>query len=122
MPSISRRIAAGPEIVWRQLTDLQAWPRWGPSITSASIDADVLALGVRGRVTTAVGVTLPFEVTAFVDGRSWAWRVAGVPATGHRVEPDGDGCRVTFTVPWWAPGYLAVCAIALRRIDDLATS
>lgn len=122
MPSISRHVAADPDVVWRLLTDLDAWPQWGPSVASASIDADALGPGARGCVTTAVGVSLPFEVTEFVDGHRWAWRVAGVPATGHRVDPDGDGCRVTFTVPWWAPGYLAVCAIALRRIDGLATS
>ncbi len=122
MPSISRHVATAPEVVWGLLTDLDAWPQWGPSVAGASVDADRLGLGVRGTVRTAVGISLPFEVTGFEEGRHWAWRVAGVPATGHRVEPDADGCRVTFTVPWWAPGYLAVCAIALRRIDALATS
>ena len=126
MPSISRRIAAEPDVVWRLLTDLEAWPDWGPSISGASIDDESdgggrLRLGSRGSVRTAVGVSLPFEVTELVEGRSWAWAVAGVPATGHRVESADDGCVATFTVPWWAPGYLAVCAIALRRIDRLAT-
>jgi hypothetical protein len=46
--------------------------------------------------------------------------VAGIPATGHRVVPDPGGCVVTFTVPWWAPFYLPVCAVALRRIERLA--
>lgn len=69
---------------------------------------------------TAAGVSLPFAVTRFDDGRRWAWRVAGVTATDHRVEPSPGGSTVTFGVPWWAPGYLAVCAIALRRIERLA--
>ena len=45
----------------------------------------------------------------------------GIPATGHRVIPQDGGCLVTFTVPWWAPAYLPVCALALRRIERLAT-
>ena len=127
MPSISRRIAAEPDVAWSLLTDLEAWPAWGPSITGATIDpgpdgASELRLGARGTVRTAVGVPLPFEVTEFVDGQRWAWAVAGVPATGHHVERTADGCVVTFSVPWWAPGYLVVCAIALRRIESIATS
>ena len=127
MSSISRSIAAPPDVVWRLLTDLDAWSQWGPSVAGASIDTGSndtgeLRLGTRGTVRTAAGVSLPFEVTRFGDGRRWAWKVAGVPATDHRVAPTTDGCRVTFGVPWWAPGYLAVCAIALRRIERLATS
>lgn len=124
MPSISRRIAAPPDVAWRLLTDLDTWPDWGPSIVGASIDEGPgeLRLGARGTVRTVVGVPLPFEVTEFVEGERWAWTVAGVPATGHHVEPTADGCVVTFTVPWWAPGYLLICAIALRRIEGLAAS
>jgi hypothetical protein len=68
-----------------------------------------------------VGPALPFEVTELVPGRRWSWRVARVPATTHAVEPVGAGTRVTFGVPLWAPAYLAVCALALRRLDRLAT-
>ncbi len=120
VPSISRSIAAPPDVAWRLLTDLDAWPQWGPSVSGASLDTDELRLGSRGAVHTRAGVSLPFEVTVFEDGRRWAWKVAGVTATDHWVEATPEGCRVTFGVPWWAPGYLAVCAIALRRIERLA--
>ena len=66
-------------------------------------------------------MALPYTVTAFEPGRYWSWSVAGIPATGHRIVPQGGGCVVTFTVPWWAPAYLPVCALALRRIERLAT-
>lgn len=122
MASLSRTIAAEPAAVWGLLVDLDAWPRWGPSVAGASLDGDRLQLGSRGTVRTAVGVSLPFEVTRFEEGRRWAWSVAGVPATDHRVRPTAHGCEVTFGVPWWAPGYLAVCALALRRIERLALS
>ena len=123
MLTVGRRMAAPPESAWRVLTDLDAWPRWGPSVQRAELDGGgPLALGSRGRVWTPVGLSLPFVVTEFERGREWAWHVAGVPATRHSVAPDGDGCRVTFGVPIWAPAYLAVCAVALKRIEDLAVS
>lgn len=130
--SVSRRIAAPAEDVWALLTDTGTWPDWGPSITAvepAGIPAGQvsgpasggLAPGSRGRVRTVLGAALPYTVTAVEPGRYWSWSVAGIPATGHRVVPQDGGCLVTFTVPWWAPAYLPVCALALRRIERLAT-
>lgn len=83
---------------------------------------ELLTLGVTGRVWTPVGIPLPFEITEFVPGRSWAWTVAGIPATRHGVDPDGDGCRVWMSAPLWAPGYLPVLALALGRIERMALS
>lgn len=119
MPSVSRYIDAPPNAVWEVLVDIDAWPQWGPTVSGAEVDGDGLTLGATGRVRTAVGIELPFTITDFEPGRRWAWSVAGVPATAHAVEPDGAGCRATMTVPWWAPAYLTVCAIALRRIDKM---
>ena len=128
--SVSRRIAASAEDVWALLTDTGKWPAWGPSITGvepaaagipAGPHAGGLAPGSRGRVRTVLGAALPYTVTAVEPGRYWSWSVAGIPATGHRVDPQDGGCLVTFTVPWWAPAYLPVCALALRRIERLAT-
>ena len=69
-----------------------------------------------------VGVALPFEITEFDDGHAWAWKVAGVPATRHSVRPWVGGCRVTFGVPIWAPVYLTVCAVGLKRIEAIITA
>ena len=121
-PSVSREIASPPETAWRLLTHVDEWPRWGPTVSGGTVDGGVIGPGARGTVRTVVGVSLPFEITEFVPGRSWAWSVVGVPATRHRVTPTGGGCVVTFKVPWWAPGYLAVCALALRRIERLAAA
>lgn len=132
--SVSRRIAASAEDVWALLTDTRQWPAWGPSITGVEPDPagpgasraagpgrGGLASGSSGRVRTVLGVELPYAVTAFEPGRYWSWSVAGIPATGHRVIPQDGGCLVTFTVPWWAPAYCPVCALALRRIERLST-
>jgi hypothetical protein len=122
MWTVSRTMAVRPEAAWDVLTDLAAWPQWGPSIQRAELaEAEPLRRGARGTVWAAVGVPLPFEITEYDDGRRWAWKVAGITGTAHTVEPHGNGCRVTFGVPVWAPIYLTVCALALKRIEDLAS-
>lgn len=120
-PGVSREIDAPAHVVWDLLTDTDRWPAWGPSVRSASIDDGAFQRGATGAVTTAIGMTLPFEITAFDAGVCWSWRVRGVPATDHRVEPLGPRrCRVRFTVPWPAAPYLAVCRIGLGRLGRLA--
>jgi uncharacterized protein YndB with AHSA1/START domain len=122
MLTVSRRIEAPAESVWNALTALADWPRWGPTVARAELTDDgPLRLGSRGTVWTPVGVPLPFEITEFQPGRSWAWRVAGVPATKHGVEPDGEGCRAWMSAPLWAPAYLPVLGIGLRRIERMTT-
>lgn len=109
------------ELVWRLLIDFTEWPGWGPSISSVSANADLAGPGVTGHVRTIVGVSLPFEITEWDPGRSWSWRVAGIPATGHSVESLGpDTTRVTFTVPWVAAPYATVLAAGLNRLKRLA--
>ncbi len=104
--------------VWRLITDTQTWPVWGPSVRAVDCQDRYIRAGSRGRILTPVGLWLPFVVGAFEPGSYWDWRVAGVPATGHRVESVGSNrCRLTFSVPAWAFGYGLVCRLALLRID-----
>jgi uncharacterized protein YndB with AHSA1/START domain len=119
--SVHRVIAAPPEAAWELLTDLDAWPLWGPSIKGAELDPPYqeLTLHATGVVQTSLVVKVPFVVTDFDAGRQWAWKVAGIPATGHRVDPVDGGSRVAMDVPLWATAYLTVCALALRRIEKL---
>ncbi len=120
--SVDRRIAAPPEVVWRLLVDVGEWPQWGPSVRRAALDdgAGQISAGAQGTVWTAVGFPVRFTVTEFEPGRRWAWKVAGITATGHDVIPEPGGCRVRFDVPWWASAYLPVCAAALATIERLA--
>ena len=119
---IWRTIDAPAETVWSLLTDLESWPVWGPTVTGARLDAGLFERGATGTVDTVLGVGLPFEVVEFDEGKSWAWNVAGVPATEHLVVAKRDSCRAGFGVPWPFAAYLGICHIALRRLEDLAVS
>jgi uncharacterized protein YndB with AHSA1/START domain len=123
MLTVDRSVPVPPSAVWKLLVDLDAWPKWGPTIRHAQLDPPLteLALHATGKVQTTLSIAIPFTISEYDPGRQWAWRVAGVPATRHRVEPLGDGAKVTFSVPWWSAAYLTVCAVALRRIDNMLT-
>lgn len=93
----------------------------------------MIAPGTRGTVRLVGGLSLPFEIETCSDGR-WTWRVCGLRATGHRVEPapidTGDGgdtedvrperCRAVFEIPVLAAPYAVVCLRALSHLDYLA--
>jgi hypothetical protein len=117
---VSRTMRVPPGVAWQLLTDTRRWPDWGPTVAEVVASDPVLTATTTGQVRPLVGPWLPFRVTAFDPGHRWAWRVAGVPATGHRVEPTATGCRVVFEVPTPVAAYAAVCRLALGRIERLA--
>lgn len=115
------RMTVDPETVWSVITDVESWPRWGPTISAARVDGDgALTAGARGTITTVAGLSLPFEITDFVERQRWSWRVAGVDATRHEVVAVPGGCVLSFGAPAWAAGYLPVLALALPRIERIA--
>ncbi|MGB9958392.1 SRPBCC family protein [Haloferax prahovense] len=118
---ISRRISAPAAAAWDVLVSVADWPDWGPSVSAVrGVDGRIEA-GSRGEVRVA-GVWVPFSIeTCDDESHRWTWHVAGIPATGHRVESVGaDRCEAGFEVPVLAGPYAAVCALALRRIERLA--
>jgi uncharacterized protein YndB with AHSA1/START domain len=123
MLTVDRVIPASVQAVWKLLVDLDEWPQWGPPIRRAELKPphQELTLHATGTVYTWLPVAVPCVVTEFEPGRFWAWTVAGVPATSHRVDPVDDRARVTIGVPWWSAPYLTVCSIALRRMETMLT-
>jgi hypothetical protein len=115
---VDRRIDAPAEAAWDVLIDTRRWAEWGPSIRRVECTDRRIRAGSTGRLWTVGGLELPFEVTTCED-RRWSWRVAGISATGHRVEDAGRDCRVVFEVPLLAAGYVPVCLLALSRIAEL---
>lgn len=119
---VSREIDAPVAAVWDVFVDTHRWPTWGPSVSAVDCDRRYVSDGTTGRIQVARGPWLPFQVRMAAD-RRWCWRVAGVPATGHRVtEIDDSRARATFELSLLAAWYAPVCAVALGRIDRLARS
>jgi len=117
---ISRVVAASSNRAWGLLTDTCTWKEWGPSLLDVRSSDRYIKKGSHGRVKTALHFWVPFQVTDLDCGKYWSWRVFGINATGHRVEPlDESSCRLVFQVPLWAAPYLVVCKIALDRIVEL---
>ena len=117
---VAREVHVPPTTAIRRLRDTRTWSEWSPSIRGVESDDRFVREGTRGRVRIA-GAWIPFEVTGF-SGRQWRWRVAGIPATGHRVEAyagDSERCRVAIEVPIVAAGYVPVCRRALDRFATL---
>ena len=120
--SIGRRIHAPAAVVWHLLVDTRAWTLWGPSIRAVAADNVTIHAATRGRIQIRSGIWLPFEITQWVPGRYWSWKVGGIKATGHRVIPvDARSCCLCFDVPIWAAPYMVICLWAVKRIKRLAS-
>ena len=115
---VSRTVEAPAEQVWTVVTDTRRWPEWGPTVTDVECSRRFIREGSTGRVQVAGTLWVPFEIESCGDLR-WTWRVARIPATGHRVEPYNGSCRVGFELPLWGVGYVPVCERALDRIEEL---
>jgi uncharacterized protein YndB with AHSA1/START domain len=120
---VSRRVDASPAAAWDLFTDTTRWPEWGPSITAVECEGRFVEAGTEGYVRTVGGLRVPFRIETCND-RRWTWRVAGITATGHRVESvdAGERCRIGFEIPIWAAPYVSVCLVAVRRMDRLLSS
>lgn len=117
---VSRSLKKPCGHIWEVLTDTATWPQWGPSVKAVECRDRIIKQGTRGRVRTVAGIWLPFIITRYEESRFWSWNVAGIPATGHRVEPQEKNlCQLTFEVPLIAAPYAYICKIALDRIAGI---
>ncbi|WP_424016036.1 SRPBCC family protein [Halorubrum xinjiangense] len=118
--AVGRDIDAPPERTARALRDTRRWLDWSPSVSGVESTDRFVETGTTGRV-RVVGAWIPFRVTGATRLR-WDWVVAGIPATGHRVDrysEDPDRCRAVIEVPLIAAPYVPVCRRALDRFAAL---
>lgn len=108
--------------MWALLVETRYWPSWGATVLEVD-GPERLAKGSTGRVRTILGLWVEFEITEYDESnRYWAWRVAGIEATSHRVIDRGPGaCTAEIGVPRWAPPYAGPVWLSLRRLEHLAT-
>lgn len=104
---ITHVFSASPDVVWRGLTDLDAAHAWMPGLVRMDALTDgPLRPGSEWRETRMVfkrEATEQFEVTAMEPHRSLDLRVDGSKGSSkrgeyvfaYRLEPDGDGTRLT---------------------------
>jgi hypothetical protein len=120
--TVVRLVHASAESVWDILIDTETWKEWGPSVRSVHCSRRRIELGSEGSVQTVLGFRVPFVITEFVPGSYWAWEVASIRATGHRVQPLASGrCRLILEIPFWAAPYSLVCQMAAERIARMAS-
>lgn len=106
--------------VWDLITDTSRWPEWGPSVKAVDCMDRYIRKGSYGRVKVPLGIWVPFVIADFDDGHFWSWKIWGIHATGHRIEPiDDSSCNIFFAVPAPAAPYLFLCWIAIRRIEAM---
>lgn len=117
---VTKTINASTEGVWEILIDTSLWPVWGPSVQAVDCSQRYISAGVKGRLKTALGLWADFEITAYEPLRYWGWKVAGIPATGHRLRRlAGETCELIFEMPFVAFPYALICRQALNRIARL---
>lgn len=96
-------IAAPPERVWEVLVDVERWPEWTESVTSAELlDPGPLAVGSRVELAQPRIPKGTYTVIALEPGRSFTWeqRQPGSTVIAHHEchpLPDG-GTRVELSV------------------------
>jgi hypothetical protein len=118
---VTKLINASVERVWEILVDTRLWPVWGPSVQAVDCDQRYISAGVSGRIKTAIGLWADFKITAYQQHSHWGWKVAGVPATGHRLRRVSDeSCELVFELLFVAFPYALICRQAANRIAGLA--
>ncbi len=121
MPDVRLEVGVAWPHAWAAFARYEHWSTWGPSVTAVEPGSGEVRAGDTGRVRTPVGGWVPFRIDEVDPGRRWSWRVVGLRATAHRVEPAGpDRSVLVFEVPWWAAPYAVVCRLALGRLAAVA--
>jgi hypothetical protein len=100
--SVSEHIDASPATVWRVMRDVEHWPEWTPSVTSASLLDDApLAIGSRVRMKQPRLPASELTVTELEENRGFTWvsQTPGLLAIGrHHIEPEGTGSRISLSM------------------------
>lgn len=96
-------VAAPPHRVWDVLVDVERWPEWTESVSSAKpLDAGPLALGSRIEISQPRVPTGTYTVTALEPGSAFTWqqRQPGSTVSAHHecTPLPGGGTRVELRV------------------------
>ena len=88
-------VDAPAERVWQVYSDVERWPEWTASVSTARFEAvGPLAIGARVRIKQPRLPAVTWTVTALEPGRSWTWENRSPGATtsaDHQLTPLDDG-------------------------------
>lgn len=117
---VSMEYGVSEERLWQIITDTKLWSKWGPSVKTVVCESRHIHENSKGKIQTAVGLWVPFEITGFEKFHYWGWKVNGIEATEHYIEKLSDEkTRLSFSMPKWAAPYTFICWLALKRIKKL---
>jgi len=90
-------------VVWAVYSDIEHWPKWTASVTTADLDPHgPLALGSRASIKQPRFPRVTWTVTDIEPERSWQWANHSVGAhttADHRLAPlDGGRTRVDLSI------------------------
>jgi uncharacterized membrane protein len=95
-------IAAGEDVVWAVLVDVERWPEWTSSIRRVQrLDEGSFDVGSRVRIVQPMLPPAVWRVTTFAPGRGFAWtsRATGLTTVAdHRIAAASDGVVVTLSI------------------------
>jgi uncharacterized membrane protein len=96
--SIAVNIDAPPDKVFAVLCDVERWPEWTPTVTSAQrLDKGAFAVGSSARVCQPKLRPAVWKVTELEDERNFTWVTSTLGLrmrAAHRLEACGAGSRV----------------------------
>jgi uncharacterized protein YndB with AHSA1/START domain len=98
----SVEIQAHPELVWRVLMDVVAWPKWNDSVHwLARVEDKPLAEGSEVQIKQPKLKAAVWTVSALVPAQSFSWTNSGAGVTtevDHELVPTTSGTTVTLRV------------------------
>ena len=119
----SRRIAASADAVWARIADHETWPEWFTDLSKVRVTTAASGVG-GGREVSMPGITVREVFTAWEPPNHFAFtvvegpRVLAAMAESITIEPDGDGCTITYAQgieP--ATGFGRVLKVMARRMN-----
>jgi len=120
----SRTLAAAPEAVWRLVADPRSLARWWPRVERVKgITADGWTAVLRSERGRAVRADWRLDGQDAPHRRAWAQEIEGTPfakvlaerRVEARLEPAGDGTRVTIELRQRGRGMARFGRFMLRR-------
>jgi uncharacterized protein YndB with AHSA1/START domain len=119
----SRRISASPDAVWARIAAHETWPEWFTDLSKVEVTTAASGIG-GGREVSMPGIHVREVFTAWDPPNHFAFalvegpRILAAMAESITIEPDGDGCTITYAQgieP--AKGFGAVCKVMARRMN-----